>query len=295
MVGNVQDVPKPGAALVGAMLALFSGCSSGDGSGDGSGSVQDDRFHGDSGDGSQRGDSGSGSASADGAPPLDSGLSHDPCTIGDTYDLAGHWTGDGDARDVAGDHHGSYRPAGSDTLSFAPGVHGLSFSFDLDGFVEVPDAAGLNPTGGITLAAWAYVTAYGTYREFVSKDGETDDRQYLLNVSNINRFRAHVGTVGGFQYFDGDTHVELDRWYHAAMTYDPETGELILYVDGAPDGSLEVPEASRCMIRTSQPVRIGGGAPEGLPQLLFPGRVDDVRLYGRALTPEEIQELAQHP
>ena len=69
------------------------------------------------------------------------------------------------------------------------------------------------------------------------------------------------------------------------MTYDGSS--LALFVDGALDGSMAV---SGSIITTTQPVRIGGGAPAGAP-LHFQGLIDEVSIYDRALTAVEIQAI----
>jgi hypothetical protein len=68
----------------------------------------------------------------------------------------------------------------------------------------------------------------GTHRHIVVKD--VPIRQYLITASDINKSRPHVGTTGGFRYFDGNIDVKLNTWYHVAFTYDGMP--LYLYVDG---------------------------------------------------------------
>ena len=163
-----------------------------------------------------------------------------------------------------------------------------AFSFDgMDDFILVPDAPSLNPTNAITLETWVFVTGkQDQHRDIISKDGEGFERQYLLTASDVNRFRAHVGVPDGFLFFDGTTTVELRTWYHIAMTYD--RAFLKLYVNGVLDGSMPV---TGLIIPTSQPVRIGGGAAEGFDPLHFPGLIDEVALYNRALTAAEIKAI----
>lgn len=171
---------------------------------------------------------------------------------------------------------------------FMPGK--VAQAFCLDGnndFILVPNSPSLNPTSGITLDAWVFVTGkQSQHRDIISKDGEGFERQYLLTVSDVNRFRPHVGVPSGFRYFDGATTAQLNRWYHVAMTYDRSS--LKLYVDGALDGSASF---SGDIITTSQPVRIGGGAPSGWPPFHFAGLIDEVEIFNRALSATEIQAI----
>jgi hypothetical protein len=194
------------------------------------------------------------------------------------------WPGDGNAQDIIGGNNGTLQNG----ATFAAGKVAQAFSLDgNDDLILVPDSPSLNPTSGITLDAWVYVTGkQGQDRDIISKDGEEYDRQYLLTASQNDKFRPHVGLQTGFYYFDGSTTVQLNRWYHVAMTYDG--AYLKLYVDGALDGSLYISET---MNTTSQPVRIGGGAPPSYQQCYFQGLIDEVEIFNRALSASEIQAI----
>ena len=207
------------------------------------------------------------------------------------------WQANGDALDSVGGNDGTLLPVVGGT-TFATGVDDQAFSFDgVNDLVLIDDDPSLNPTTAITLAAWVRVTGKeGLDRDIVSKDGESSNRQYLLTASSVNKFRAHLGffptptstgclTNAEFRYFDGGTTVNLNQWYHVAMTYDGST--LKLYVDGALDGSCSV---SGAMLTTTQPVRIGGGAPGGA-QNHFQGLIDNAQIYDSALTAKEVRKL----
>jgi len=198
--------------------------------------------------------------------------------------LIGWWPGDGNANDVSDGNDGTL----TNGATFAPGMVQQAFIFDgVDDHVLIPDSPNLNPTSAITLSTWVFVTGkQGSNRDILTKDGEVGDRQYFLTASNLNKFRAHIGVPGITEVLDGQTSIDLNRWYFVAMTYDGSS--LKLYVDGLPDGSKAV---SGAIITTSQPVRIGGGAPAGRSQLHLPGRVDEASIYNRALTGAEIQSI----
>jgi hypothetical protein len=143
----------------------------------------------------------------------------------------------------------------------------------------------------MTVTAWINLNPNrGFAWDVVSKDGETSERQYILNVTSgggPTHFRGHVGTSSGLAQVDGTAAININTWYHAAMTYDGST--LRLFVNGVADGST--PVTGGAIIGGTQPLRIGGGAPGNDPPFYFPGRIDDVRLYDRALSQAEIQAL----
>jgi hypothetical protein len=71
----------------------------------------------------------------------------------------------------------------------------------------------------------------------------------------------------------------LDAWVHLAWVATPE--ELTLYADAAPVGKLRKAIALF-------PQRIGARTGN-----TFKGRLDDIRIYTRALRPEEIVQLSK--
>jgi hydrogenase maturation factor HypE len=79
----------------------------------------------------------------------------------------------------------------------------------------------------------------------------------------------------------GASAVALNTWTHLAVSYDGTT--LRLYVNGVEVGSRAV--ASPLLTSTGV-LRLGGNSVWGE---FFQGRIDEVRLYNRALGPAEIQ------
>ncbi|NUM52000.1 MAG: LamG domain-containing protein, partial [Flavobacteriales bacterium] len=78
-------------------------------------------------------------------------------------------------------------------------------------------------------------------------------------------------------------------WYHVAGTYNKATGEQKLYVNGQlvntrihPAGNTVVP------LTWYSDMRIGHSMNGNS---YFNGKIDDVRLYNKALTNQEVQDL----
>lgn len=112
---------------------------------------------------------------------------------------------------------------------------------------------------------------------------------------------AEAGTIGWDIMTDvgqidlaGRTRVDDGQWHHVAGVFD--RGQITIYVDGRADATMR----AGTVFGTGNPrfgfVGVGSEAEEfdgdKAPEDYFDGEIDDVRLYIRALSIEEIQELA---
>ncbi|MGH9632178.1 MAG: DUF1553 domain-containing protein, partial [Bryobacteraceae bacterium] len=90
-----------------------------------------------------------------------------------------------------------------------------------------------------------------------------------------------------------DSAIELKRWHHVAVSYDGSrlAEGVRIYVDGQPQKLNVLLDAINQDFRVKEPLRIGG---RGGQQGWFEGMVDEVRVYRRVLTTEQIGMTAEH-
>jgi hypothetical protein len=169
----------------------------------------------------------------------------------------------------------------SGTIWATAGRFGSALSFNgVNNFVTVNDTASLDLTTGMTLEAWVYPTAtMNGWRGIVQKETTGAIVYYLHANSSTNRPATGI-LVGTEKQLHGTSRVPLNTWTHLAATYDGATQRL--YVNG-------VQVASRAqtgpMGVSGSPLRIGGNSVWGE---YFQGRIDEVRVYNRALTTAQI-------
>jgi hypothetical protein len=153
----------------------------------------------------------------------------------------------------------------------------------------VNDAASLDLTKGMTLEAWVRPSSDGVaeWRTVVLKERGQEGLTYALySNSDGNRPRGSA-RIGSVREVRGTTRVPPNAWTHLAVTYDGSA--LHLYVNG----TLVNTRARSGEIATSNGVlRIGGTA---IREQFFSGRIDEVRIYNRALTAAEIQSDMNTP
>ena len=97
----------------------------------------------------------------------------------------------------------------------------------------------------------------------------------------LDRHRHRVEWHGG-------PAAQLGEWTHIVATFANE--QKALYINGRLVGEGTAPLS----LNTQRPLRIGGGATEGAGNYFFRGMLDEVRIYNRALSAEEVAGLAGH-
>jgi hypothetical protein len=142
-------------------------------------------------------------------------------------------------------------------------------------------------TGQITLSAWVTLDYATNYATVISKGQET---AWSMQTAGYNeRMNFHVAASGmPWNGISGSINVGGGVWHHVAGVYDGSMAYL--YIDGVEDAQLA---ASGPIGINSDEVIIGGSfpsLPSGYRQ--WEGMMDDVRVYDRALSQEEISDLA---
>ncbi len=166
------------------------------------------------------------------------------------------------------------------------GRFGGALLFDgVNDMATVLDSPVLDLTTAMTIEAWVYPTSNKDdgddgWGAVVLKDGGTDPVYALYGVGRNGRPTATIATPTEMDVRAGSD-PPLNAWSHIAVTFDGAT--LRLYVNGVQVAT----RARSASIRTSaNPLRIGGAS---IGSEYFPGRIDEVRIYRRALTATEIR------
>ena len=167
-----------------------------------------------------------------------------------------------------------------------------SYALDVSGdhFWDVPHAAAIDPQH-FTLSAWINPHSLMSGKDpsswLVCKNGdEMTDGHYSILISRRN-VGAYLNIGGGrenlYSVWSHDNPIKVAGWAHVAMTYDGT--DLKVYCNGHLAG---VSTVNRQRSAGSDLLRIGKRS-DGYAQS-FPGLMDDVRLYNRALSADEISD-----
>jgi Concanavalin A-like lectin/glucanases superfamily len=176
----------------------------------------------------------------------------------------------------------------SGATRIAAGRAGAGLEFDgVNDWVTVADANSLDLTSGMTLEAWVYPTALGTTWRTVILKERPAGLAYAL-YANDDKTRPETFSFTGSELgVRGPSALPLNTWTHLAATYGSST--LRLFVNGTQVATRSVGSA---LGTSANPLRIGGNA---VWNEWFQGRIDEVRVYNRALTAADIQADMTRP
>ena len=143
---------------------------------------------------------------------------------------------------------------------------------------RIPDHASLRPRRNLTLEAWVRPGQGGGSRAIIVKEG--GGRVAYALTTSAGRPQAVVNSGSSRHLARATAPLRPGRWTHLAATYDGRSVRLLV-------GGVEVARtpASGTLLTRRGPLRIGSGGTGGDR---FLGRIDEVRVYGRALRQAEV-------
>jgi len=216
-------------------------------------------------------------------------------------DLLVWWKLDGDATDSSGNNHPATLIGNPQWVS---GKIGGALEFDgVDDRLEMPGtnpAAGFTFVGEATWAAWVK-TPGRTSRSTIICQGPpgaahvSGNRTLGIEIPGTVTVRANG--VGAAANFTSSVAVNDDQWHHVAATIAFETDgandTMKVYIDGDLSKGYETNTVNinqRMANATNFIILVGHvtGSGSWLP---FDGLIDDVRVYSRVLTEDEIQQV----
>ncbi|MFG2563871.1 LamG-like jellyroll fold domain-containing protein [Streptomyces sp. NPDC048567] len=170
----------------------------------------------------------------------------------------------------------------SEGTSWTTGVHGSALKFNGEGQYAETNGPVVDTTGDYTVSAWASLDALpGNYGTIVSQDGRRQENPFYLQYGQ----GAFAFSTPGAHRARAEMTPELGHWYHLVGV---RSGDQIkLYVDGkltstAPAGSADV---------SSGALSVGRAKWSGNNTDFWNGSVDQVQVYDKALTDQEVTAL----
>jgi hypothetical protein len=157
-------------------------------------------------------------------------------------------------------------------------------ALSFDGVNDYVDCgSGPSNYDNITVSAWMETSTNGALVSNRYNSGSFGTWYTLFS----NVIEIGDNSQGGYKYLTFNTPTLNNVWHHIVYTKDGTTHAI--YVDGILDQQF----ISNADISWNQPLFIGRRWNKGYSVFWFNGIIDDVRIYNRALSAEEIEQLYQ--
>ncbi len=224
--------------------------------------------------------------------------------------LVAHWTFDetsgttaSDSSPFGADHVGTLQ---GDATWSSQGAIGGALSLDgVNDYVTVADSADINTDrhGQRTISAWFQVTdkTISSRKQVIYEEGGSG-RGLNIYIHNGNLYVSiwdTSGTGGWTETFLNTSQIQSGQWHHVALVLDgnqtPQAGAFTAYLNGSSFGVGTAAEIgahgdNTAIGRIDGATRFHDGNSTS-NQHGFAGLIDDTRVYNRALSAQEIQQL----
>ena len=198
--------------------------------------------------------------------------------------LISWWKLNGNAQDSVGINHGTVSGA---TLTNTNCKSGQCYNFDgINDYIDYGYGTSLNIQNSFTISAWVNSNRNNDMVIF-SKHASSGNYGYALWWDANNDIEWDLSTTGS-NWYGGDTPaggISQNTWYHVVATYD--LNHMRVYINGTASGG-HFPRAQTGNIYTSSASTKLGSRTGGN---YFSGTIDEVMIWTRALSSNEIQEL----
>jgi hypothetical protein len=175
-------------------------------------------------------------------------------------------------------------------VQFAEGRQGRALKLDGESYLRVDGAGSFNPQS-LTISAWVNPDAVNARRGIVVKRVGNTAAPFVFGLSEGALSFEGCDTSGAFWPFNfTGPKLEAGKWSHVAVTLEA-TKRIVLYLNGQPVATKEITgEPSP----NTEPLVIGreawgGEKGQGEPAF-FAGLMDEVKVWKRALSAEEVAE-----
>ncbi len=192
--------------------------------------------------------------------------------------LISWWPGEDNAKDIINQNNGELLG----NAVFVEGKVGKAFSFDGDGdYVKIPHKDNLN-LNEYTIEAWVKPNKIDDFYHAIVGKGLNPVPPTLYLMSQQIRVWYSIDNVADLRLYSQNL-IKQNLWSHLAVTYDG--AKAILYVNGKVVNTdfLAAPDTN------ANDLYIGYDGPSGKNPGYFNGLIDEVSMYNRALSANEIK------
>jgi len=215
-----------------------------------------------------------------------------------TDGLVGLWSGEGNAVDSITGNNGVLQ-----NVSFTDGVVGQAFLFAPNNYppgtytgVQIPDRPEYALTRSLSIEGWIRPRGHSAYVIFFRGDHRPGLDPYGLAMDGEQNLSFGISDGDNAHNISVKTPVDLGAWIHVAGVLDDDAGTLSLYTNGVLAAQITTTFRPFGSLQPNESPGIGiGNVNDGGNNFPFAGEIDEMALYNRALSLDEVNaSYAEH-
>ena len=211
-----------------------------------------------------------------------------------TNGLVGYWPFSGNANDASGNgNNGTVN--GATLIADRNGIVNSAYSFDgLSNYIQVPHSSSISITGDITMSAWVKTNGSNgqNYQTIISKRQTYWTWEYAMWLSyhnstphNTKLLAARSLGTGNGEYGWSTTPYIQNNWENWVVTI--SNNQMKIYKNGVLD---QTQVFSLVPVNQTCPLLFGKNTLSDSSEQFY-GNIDDIGIWNRALTPQEVSDL----
>jgi len=173
------------------------------------------------------------------------------------------------------------------------GQNNRAFDFNgKNGFISTDKENVLNDAESITINCWIYPRKTKNWESWICKVGPKWASEWRMGFGENKNYECGFtmcNLISGrnmwTDYWITDAEIPLNKWTHMAVSADQDKNIVTVYMNGKKVGALK---NLRRFEKSKSPVLIGFQTDDNV---YFDGKIDDIRIYNRVLSDEEVREV----
>lgn len=198
-----------------------------------------------------------------------------------TNGLVAYYPFNGDANDASGYQNNPVLNTATLTTNHL-NLANSAYSFSGTEKTQYANQSQLQTTTSLTVSCWVLTAnTYSGFYGLVCK--ATPSNPWAGFQVGVNQ--NHVQVEVDLKSFAGTIPINDGKWHSICVVFDNNNGHLEIFVDGKVDATYNTPNNS---LITEYPLNVGT---DRQSVNFFSGLIDDVRLFNRGLSGDEVQQL----
>ena len=203
-----------------------------------------------------------------------------------TNGLVGWWPFNGNANDESGNgNNGTVNGATLTKDRFSKA--GNAYDFYGSNFIKIENSPSLNLNGSVSFSVWGRLSQQAPANIIHLRNNSNNHESSIRSNAPLN-YDANNGISGAFISIASQIASDTS-WHHFIAVFNMGNGISSFYVDGTLQGTSSISITSLGNIH----VGIGAAVYSNFSNQFFLGSIDDVAIWNRALSAQEVSNLYQ--